>query len=373
MSGTKVGRHRLPALPGVGTRHLHFTISGRFGQSCDGLDRLHLHIGLWLIAVQESVAMKHIRGNNPRFKKLAFIVAFAVALLASMAAAGPASASGWGHRTWEVLVGSESHDQEIQGMAFLPSEIFINEGDTIKWEANAAEIHTVTFLASGQPLEPFNPFDENELLKRGGDSYDGHSYYNSGILANVDVPGFPDATSYSLAFPREGDFTYYCLVHGDVMKGTVHVREQGTEYPYSQADYNRSSRAEARSILRDGHELDQELADQASNHRVLAGSDDGVAMVMRFVRPIVTVHVGDTVVFANTGMGAPHTVTFGTEPANVFAPSGTPANFTGGDLNSGIIPPGGEFTVKFQAKGTFKYICALHDYMGMVGKVKVVD
>jgi plastocyanin len=31
------------------------------------------------------------------------------------------------------------------------------------------------------------------------------------------------------------------------------------------------------------------------------------------------------------------------------------------------------FTVKFTAEGTFRYICALHDYMGMVGKVVVVD
>ena len=317
--------------------------------------------------------MKHIRGTKPRFKLLAFIVAFAVALLASVAAAVPASAGGSGHRTWEVQVGSESRDQEIQGMAFLPSEIFVNEGDSITWEANSAEIHTVTFLASGQALEPFNPFDDNELLKRGGDSYDGKSYYNSGLLANVDVPGFPDARSYTLAFPQKGHFTYYCLVHGMVMKGMVHVRGEGARYPYSQADYDRSSRAQERSILRDGRHLDAELAEQASNNRVIAGGDDGVAMVMRFVRPTVTVHVGETVVFSNTGMDAPHTVTFGDEPANIFAPSGDPSHFTGGNLNSGIMWPGADFAVTFQSEGTFKYICALHDYMGMVGKVKVVD
>lgn len=316
--------------------------------------------------------MKHIRGTNPRFRMLAFIVAVAVALLASVAAAVPASADGGGHRTWTVLVGSESRDQEIQGMAFLPSEIYINERDSIRWEANSAEIHTVTFLASGQSLQPFNPFNPDELLKRGRSSYDGHSYYNSGLLANVDVPGFPDARSYTLTFPREGDFTYYCLVHGEMMKGTVHVREQGTKYPYSQADYDKSARAQERSILRDGHQLDAALAQQASNHRVIAGGDDGVAMVMRFVRPTVTVHVGETVVFANAGMGAPHTVTFGAEPANIFAPSGDRSHFTGGDLNSGIMWPGDEFAVTFQAKGTFEYICALHDYMGMVGEVKVV-
>ncbi|WP_246839750.1 plastocyanin/azurin family copper-binding protein [Pseudarthrobacter sp. NIBRBAC000502771] len=304
---------------------------------------------------------------------MSFIVAFAVSLLASMAVAGPASAGDGGHRTWHVQVGSESSDQEIQGMAFLPSEIFINERDTIMWHANAAEIHTVTFLAAGQPLTDFNPFDPNELQQRGKDHYDGKSYYNSGIMANVDVPGFPTVKDYSLTFPREGDFTYYCLVHGKMMKGTVHVRDRGTDYPYSQADYDHWSEVHARSIIRDGEQLDESLAEQASNHKVMAGGDDGVAMVMRFVQPTVTVHVGGKVSFVNSGMGAPHTVTFGNEPAKFFVLSGTPDNFTGGDLNSGIIPPGVTFEVTFNETGTFRYICALHDYMGMVGKVVVVD
>ncbi|QDG90755.1 plastocyanin [Pseudarthrobacter sp. NIBRBAC000502770] len=317
--------------------------------------------------------MKNNRGINPRFKILSFIVAFAVSLLASMAVAGPASAGEGGHRTWHVQVGSESSDQEIQGMAFLPSEIFINERDTVMWHANAAEIHTVTFLAAGQPLTDFNPFDPNELQQRGKDYYDGQSYYNSGIMANVDVPGFPAVKDYSLTFPREGNFTYYCLVHGKMMKGTVHVRDRGTDYPYNQGDYNRASRVQAQSIIRDGEQLDESLAEQASNHKVMAGGDDGVAMVMRFVQPTVTVHRGDWVTFANTGMGAPHTVTFGNEPANIFAPSGDPTDFSGGDLSSGILLPGAVFKVKFQTEGTFKYICALHDYMGMVGKVIVVD
>ena len=71
-------------------------------------------------------------------------------------------------KTWSVQVGSESSDQAIQGMSFLPSNIYINAGDSIKWEANSAEIHTVTFLAKGQSLKPFNPFDPNQLGRQGG-------------------------------------------------------------------------------------------------------------------------------------------------------------------------------------------------------------
>lgn len=317
--------------------------------------------------------MKHIKGIRTRFHTLPFIIAAAAALATSVAVAGPAGASSWGTHSWTVQVGSESWDQAIQGMAFLPTDITVNAGDTINWEANGAEIHTVTFVAAGQALKPFDPFDPNQLGLRGTTSYDGTSYYNSGLMSNVEVPGFTVVKSYSLTFPKVGDFTYYCVVHGMAMKGTVHVQEAGAEYPYTQRDYDRSSRAQERSILRDGHRLNDSLAEQASKHLVLTGGDDGVAMVMRFVRPTVTVHVGDKVVFSNPGMDAPHTVTFGAEPANIFVPAGDPTQFSGGDLNSGFMPPGATFEVTFMKTGTFKYICALHDYMGMVGQVRVVD
>jgi plastocyanin len=327
--------------------------------------------------LQESIAMKHIKGIRTRFHKLPYILAAAAALATSLAVAGPAGASGWGTHSWTVQVGSESWDQAIQGMAFLPSDITVNAGDTINWEANGAEIHTVTFLAKGQSLKPFDPFDPKHLGPVGTDSYDGTSYYNSGLMSNVDVPGFKVVESYSLTFPKEGDFTYYCLVHGTAMKGTVHVQAEGSEYPYTQRDYDRSSYEQERSILRDGHRLTDSLADDATDHLVMAGGDDGVAMVMRFVQPTVTVHVGDKVVFSNPGMDAPHTITFGTEPANIFAPAGDPTHFSGGNLSSGIIPANAgkasAFEVTFTKAGTFKYICALHDYMGMVGEVTVED
>ena len=73
----------------------------------------------------------------------------------------------------------------------------------------------------------------------------------------------------------------------------------------------------------------------------------------------------------NTGMGAPHTVTFGTEPPFPFPKVGDPLNYVGGDLNSGVMGPGGTFTVKFMKAGKFHFICAFHDFMGMVGTVEV--
>ncbi len=316
---------------------------------------------------------------SPRRSPLRLLFAFLAALLLPLALTGGALAYGDHHhhaRAWTVQVGNESPDQAIQGMAFLPSNIWINAHDTIRWAAHSAEIHTVTFLAAGQTLastQPFSPANPKELLKQGGSKYDGSSYFNSGVMSNVSNTGFPATQSYSLTFPRAGTFTYWCLVHGMMMKGTVHVRPAGTHYPYTQAQYDQYGAQQARAILRDGKHLWHETAELATNHTVLMGNDDGIAMVMRFVRPTVYVHVGQTVTFKNIGMGAPHTVTFGKEPKNFPAPLGDPTHYAGGQLNSGIQPPGASFAVTFTKEGTYSYICALHDFMGMVGKVVVED
>ncbi len=306
---------------------------------------------------------------------LRLLIAFAAALVLPVAVSGAATAdSGKSPRTWTVQVGSESSDRAIQGMAFLPENIYVNAGDKVTWRANSAEIHTVTFLAEGQSLESTQPFDPGrpeDITQIGGKDYDGHSYYNSGIMTNVTNSGFQQVRKYTLGFPDVGDFTYYCLVHGMAMKGTVHVRAAGTEYPYRQSQYDHMAEKQERAILRDGHRQWDAARDQADRHTVIAGTDNGTSMVMRFVHQKIEIRVGESVTFINNGMGAPHTVTFGKEPANFAAPLGNPADFSGGDLNSGIMPPHTQFTVTFTKAGEYDYICALHDFMGMVGTVEV--
>jgi plastocyanin len=306
---------------------------------------------------------------------LAFLIALVLPAALLGAAASPAHHA---HHTWRVLAGNQSHDLAIQGMSYLPKNIWIDAGDTVHWTANSAEPHTVTFLAAGQSLastQPFDPSNPRETKVVGGSWYDGHSYYNSGVLTTETQFGFgiTPVHSYSLRFPHRGTFTYWCLLHGAAMKGVVHVQRAGAHYPYTQRQYDQQGARTAAWILRDGYHLWHETAELATNHKVLEGNDDGIAMVMRFIRPTVHVHVGQSVTFANIGMGAPHTVTFGTEPANPFPPSGDPKHYAGGNLNSGIQPPGATFTVTFTKEGTFSYICALHDYMGMKGKVVVED
>jgi plastocyanin len=279
--------------------------------------------------------------------------------------------------TWHVRVGAETPDMAVTAMAFLPKDIWVDAGDTVHWTSNSAEPHTVTFLAPGTTLPEFNPFDPTQTTAQGSSTFDGTAYRNSGILATQPIFVFTDpATSYHLTFSTTGDFTYYCLLHGLMMTGTVHVRPAGTAYPYSQRDYDRAGTRQANAALNHGRDAWREAKQThaTTGSRVLVGIDGEGFGVSRFVRDRVVVHVGHTVSFSVAGPGAPHTVTFGQEPPGlaILAPSGDPTHFAGGDLNSGVLAPGAPFDVTFMKVGTFHYICAIHDDMGMVGDVVVV-
>lgn len=307
------------------------------------------------------------------------VVAFAlVALGAASLGATPSAVAETSHN-WTVMAGSQSADGSVTGARFLPGEIWIDQGDTVTWVANSVEPHTVTFFpTNGQPAGPFNPGDPSQVTRMGSGAVDG-TYQNSGVLTTVPVgqdfgPFPPFATpyqDYSLSFPDTGDFDYYCLVHGVMMKGTVHVAAAGTAYPFTQAQYNAQVARQARAIRRDGNALRARALAEANQHRVMMGADDGTAMVMRFLRPSVTVHVGDTVLFDNSQNMGPHTVTFGEEPMGPALETYRPAaSYSGGDLSS-FTPPGLTFAVTFTKPGIYHYICALHDVQGMVGRVIV--
>src|SRR5690606_1899092 len=108
--------------------------------------------------------------------------------------------------------------------------------------------------------------------------------------------------------------------------------------------------------------------------------EENVIDVLRFKPAELNIDVGDTVEWVNESF-TPHTVTFlaGPPPAGFdpFAPSGPTGVFTPGTLvNSGAygaVPDwnGTTFSLKFDAPGTYQYICALHADSGMVGVINV--
>ncbi|MBF6591346.1 MAG: plastocyanin [Ktedonobacterales bacterium] len=328
------------------------------------------------------------------------------AALIPMLLAAPAQAGGYTsrHATWYVSIGVETRDYGIQGMAFLPSQIWINAGDTVVWTVATTEPHTVTFPRPGQGRPAFNPADPNVTMRRGGSSYTGRSYYNSGLLSipiggssmggmrynsgsmgynsgsmgyNSGSMGYGGAPSYRLTFGVTGNFGYYCLVHS-TMYGVVHVRPSGTPYPYSPADYAAQGRYGAHRLLDHGYGLAGLAERLSSNTVVTTGIGDGYAMAVRFFPYTIWVRVGQTVTFVNRDSETPHTVTFGAAHANTFMPYGNRSAFNGtSPLNSGYIGSsqqwfGTTFRVTFTRVGRFPYHCALHGTMGMYGTVIVL-
>jgi plastocyanin len=308
------------------------------------------------------------------------LIGVGILLALSIAPAQAAPRAATSPRTWFATVGVESQNHSIQGMVFLPGELWINVGDSVVWTVRSGEIHTVTFLATGQQRPPFDPSNQQLTMHQGGGVYDGHSYFNSGIMTTMpQASGFGlAAKTYQLTFGVTGDFTYICLVHPG-MQATIHVRPAGTPYPLTQRQYDRQSHQTRLDLLQQGHRLKAEAeVDAAQHHKqhlVIVGIGNDMVDVMRFFPRVITIHVGDTITFVNKSMG-PHTVTFGPEQ-NINVPYGTPNAFDGtSPLNSGLLGPkppfgGTTFSVTFTHAGRFPYICALHDYLGMTGTVVV--
>jgi len=283
-------------------------------------------------------------------------------------------------RTWTVQVGSESGDHLIQGMNYGPTDIWIDVGDTVHWTAASMEPHTVSFIDAAHPLGDFLPGSPSfgymstrtpqHTISAPGE------FRNSGIMATMALDVLPAAnyTSYSLKFTGVGTYTYYCYVHGAMMKGTVHVRRAGTRYPFSQRWYNAEANFARALVILDGERQWMKAERAATRHHVFVGLSDNTSLVMAFVRPHVRIHVGQSVTFdwGRNGFPIPHTVTFGPEPANPFPPVGNPSHYRGGTLSSGVVvDPTTKFKVTFTKPGTYHYVCLIHDGMGMVGTVTV--
>jgi plastocyanin len=305
--------------------------------------------------------------------------------------------------TWNALVGAQSSDEGKQAMAFLPNELWIRAGDSVRWSFNANEIHTVSFLVPGQKRPPL--FDlSGAFIGCPGATPDGSSFDGSSCVTST-----PDQVgqTYTVHFPSPGNFKLVCLVHAR-MTGTVHVLNASGTLPYRQPFYDREAMNQQSDLLSDASSLQGEANSQAqrsSAHGVTAGisaiSGNGggsqMAAVWRFFGETTVVHVGDTVEWTNLAPTAVHTVTFGTEPQNLAPPSGGVTLDADGarhaiissptqSVNSGfLIAPNQEtvglpqspldtirFRATFTAPGTYNYICGIHDVVGMIGRVIVL-
>jgi len=316
-------------------------------------------------------------------------------------------------QSWQATAGAQSPDKGVQALAFLPNEIWIHAGENITWTFPADEPHTVTFLKPGQVRPTYTAGCPDATAD--GSAFDGSACVNSG---RVGIAG----TTYTVTFPSPGNYKLVCLVHAN-MTGMVHVLSPAAPLPHDQDFYNRQAASGQRDLLsdRDGglgrkfgenapHDAGGASA-QVHNHEIVTGIGELVSTtgglqsvsLMRFMQPSITIHAGQTVEWASSDVSG-HTITFGQEPPNVTPetpPSASPnvLLFSDSDgarhavitspadsVHSGRIAPAPQertglaqappsvtrFRVTFTSSGTYPYICAFHDELGMTGEVIVL-
>ena len=324
----------------------------------------------------------------PRVVQRLFGLLAASAVIAVALAPMPAMAASH----WNVSVGAQTSDAGVQANGFFNNDITIHAGDTVDWTWNAMEIHTVTFGALPGPLFIVDP--GVSIAPGAGIAAVGNGASYTGGFASSGVFGVnASSNTFSLTFPTEGTYTYVCLLH-EGMNGTVNVVSANSALAATQADYDRASTARQAQLLGLGRSLIGQGTALVAPRQVSAGTGQlvsGIGSVadLRFAPDKRVVHVGDTVTWTNLDPQTPHTVTFGDEPLswanNPFA-SYPPANVTanpapvapGAFVNSGFIARAKEFAVPntfaatFTAPGTYPYICALHDDLGMTGTIVVL-
>jgi plastocyanin len=299
----------------------------------------------------------------------------------------------------QAVVGAQSRDRGRQALAFLPNELWVHVGDSMTWTFVTDEKHTVTFLKPGQIRPPFQAGCPGTTPD--ASSYDGTQCLNSGPLLS--------GQSYTVNFPKAGNFRLVCLVHVD-MTGIIHVLDPSETLPRDEAFYDRQVRQDRSELLSDASLLEGRAiatAERTAENEASAGISEIVATtgggshsaaVMRFLRGTTIVRVGDTVEWTNLGPTVNHTITFGIEPSDPITAPPSPGVVTDTDgalhavigsptdnVHSGLLRPAPEervglaqslpgitrFRVTFTSPGIFHYICALHDDLGMVGTVIV--
>lgn len=312
---------------------------------------------------------------------------------------------------WQALAGVESQDRGSQALAFLPNEIWIHAGDTIRWTFPTHERHTLTFLKPGQLRPPaFGPTFGVPVgcpgITSDGSSFDGSACVSSGILLlDENATSSAEVPTYSVQFPSPGNFKFVCLVHPD-MTGVVHVLDSSQNLPYDQKFYDRQARSQGSLLVTDASRLRNTVEDENATRGdisagigeivTMSGAGSGTGSLMRFSKEVVVVRVGDTVQWTSLDPSINHTVTFGTEPqdprpasANVQLTSegarSAVINSPTDSVNSGFLTPAPQdranlaqaspgitrFRITFGSPGVFTYICAIHDQLGMKGTVIV--
>ncbi|MGH9646491.1 MAG: cupredoxin domain-containing protein, partial [Bryobacteraceae bacterium] len=225
-------------------------------------------------------------------------------------------------------------DQSVQADAFFPNELWIFEGDSIKWTfVPKNEVHTVTLLTPGQIRPSAPPPAGPPFAVQGVNCGPAATYDGSACVSTA--AGLNGGATFTVTFPKAGNYKMVCLIHTD-MTGTVHVLVNNAAngaLVHGQRHIDDVAHDEAQAILSDNdHQGDEDHRGwndrRDRDHEVIAGIGEIVATgggrqyraVVRFLPGTIRIHAGDSVVWTNLDPTEPHTVTFGTEPAG-FVPT----------------------------------------------------
>ena len=328
----------------------------------------------------------------------------------SVAAAGPT--------TFDVQMNSGKGPVEV--VAFLPQDVTVREGDTVRWtvpDGQLAAGGSVTFLGGEPPLPlaaviddvfQFNP----AVVAPAGDpsAFDGSSLLSSGIFYPADTfkvvfgqDARPTPASFETTFTRAGSYRYVSLFFPERETGTVTVVAAGAEVPAQSAiDAQRDQQLQA--YLAEGEAARAGLAatstenpDGTKTWTLPMGASTPHTEVWAYATPRLGVGVGDTVRWTNDGQWL-HTATFASgetlppylqitpQPGGpgivavnmrqfTAFPAPQPAPRYGGIgfVNSGAVGPASEWSLTFTATGEFPYFCALHRDFGQVGSITVTE
>jgi plastocyanin len=325
--------------------------------------------------------------------------ATAMGLVAGLFAAsgGAAVAQTTTAQSWDVQVGGASNGPPVfEPMAYGPDPLVIHVGDKVTWAPVVG--HTVTFPAGKpQPALILPGPAQGELMAGPGFAPIGVTPSASGITATFDgtnqistgdveqtLPG--TAPLFTVTFTKAGTFGYVCLFHPG-MRGAVEVREASQPLPESPAQAKARGQATLGAIKAQAEALPASIrpVNIGTLHTAFAGAGNGNgASVLGFINGSPTIKTGDTVLWTWADPFELHTVTFTSGgappalveprpqaggppmivfPAAVAQPSGDTYNGTG-MANSGLLPYGGSFALRFDAPaGTYNYMCLLHPWM----------
>jgi plastocyanin len=294
---------------------------------------------------------------------------------------------------WQASVGAQSADLAKQGIAFLPNEMWIHEGDSITWTFVTDEPHTVSFLKNGQVRPPDQAGCPG--FTSGSATFDGTTC--------VTTPRLKKGETFTVTFPvANKGFKLVCLIHRN-MTATVHVLDGTEPLPHVQAFYDRQAQEERERLL-SSIDLGSHEEHSGENHvsagdgviTATPGGSENLAL-MRFQHESIFIHAGETVEWSNSDPTASHTITFGAEPTDPMPPSSnvtldndgarhTTISSPADSAHSGFIVAAAQertglaqlpvgvtrFRVTFKQPGTYPYICAIHDELGMKGTVIVL-